>query len=209
MSTTADDVKHSPRVECVIFGEQDCLAAFTEAETITDFTCDGCGQRRATKRLLLAACPPVLMLSLKRFARDAPAWHSKNTARVAIPADGLDVGPYCSSTAGSCGGGAPPPPPLPPLSRAASAAHKRLAATAQAAALAAGRGAVGQLGSEPTRIPCGAGGGRGGQTSTRYNLAAVACHTGSLAGGHCTALTRHPGDCNDNQGETADDRAIP
>ncbi len=76
---------------------QDCLAAFTEAEDISDFTCEGCGQRRATKRLGLLACPPVLVLTLKRFAKEASGWHCKNTARIAIPETGLDVRPFCSA----------------------------------------------------------------------------------------------------------------
>lgn len=190
---------------------QDCLAAFTEAEEVTDFTCEGCGKQQATKRLRLLSCPPVLMLSLKRFIRDAKAWHSKNNARVTLPAEDLDISPFCEipdqagpTSAGhgsisndfcsSSGGRTKPFTGLQPrLSKAAAAAHQRMAATAKAAAEAVARQNAVTL-TSPAENLSNLSSGSGAALVTRYNLAAVACHTGGLSGGHCTALTRHPGE---------------
>jgi ubiquitin C-terminal hydrolase len=50
---------------------QDCLQAFTEREALGEdagFKCSACKRvQPATKQLTLRRCPPVLVLTLKRF----------------------------------------------------------------------------------------------------------------------------------------------
>jgi ubiquitin C-terminal hydrolase len=51
---------------------QDCLQAFTEREALGEdagFKCSTCKRvQPATKQLTLRRCPPVLVLTLKRFS---------------------------------------------------------------------------------------------------------------------------------------------
>ena len=79
---------------------QDCLQAFTEREALGEdagFKCSTCKRvQPATKQLTVRRCPPVLVLTLKRFSvsRLANAIHSCITKHMQAP----DLHPFPRST---------------------------------------------------------------------------------------------------------------
>lgn len=164
-------------ISCCFDCEQDCLSAYFETESIADFTCEKCQKQSATKQLRLRACPPVLTVVLKRFAKDQhSAWNTKNASSVAIPEIGLDLRQFQPEGHGNGSGSA--------INSGNSAGKHSLPAIDVPDAIAAVNDATAKIRLTPTR--CSA-------PLPLYDLAAVACHNGSLLGGHCTALTKHPG----------------
>lgn len=114
----------------------------------------------------------------------------KNSSNVTIPASGLNLSQHYSDYIDTCSGSLddssqPAQQPACPQVRPTTVPDSP---TSIAAAMAASQGFRVSSGSSssPSRAS------RSGHLSL-YDLAAIACHSGSLLGGHCTALTKHPG----------------
>lgn len=73
-----------------------CLNLLTHPERLDErnkWKCGKCkSEQQANIQLTLKTVPPVLMLHLKRFKRDKT--FSKNSERIRIPSQGLDMSPY-------------------------------------------------------------------------------------------------------------------
>lgn len=118
----------------------------------------------------------MLTIVLKRFAKDQhAAWSTKNASSVAIPEIGLDLRQF-QPNGDRSGSGA--------ISSGDSASKRPLPAADVAQEIAAVNDATAKIRLTPSRCS---------SQLPLYDLAAVACHNGSLLGGHCTALTKHPG----------------
>lgn len=165
---------------------QDCLKAFTDSEALdadAGFRCGACKHTcAATKRFTVSRPPAVLVLALKRFSADArPVWSTragsfgKNSARVRLQLEGLDLAPYCSAAAAGCGGAAARHP-------CGGATHSGGAGVTCSPDDLAGGGGGG--GARPQRA-CDS------NPALLYILMAVSHHSGSLDGGHYTAQCRH------------------
>jgi len=82
----------------------DCLASFTEVETMgksDGYRCEKCKcVVRATKQLLIYSLPKILVISLKRFASSSGLGRfssfSKNNSPVRLASKGINMAAYCN-----------------------------------------------------------------------------------------------------------------